>query len=346
VRTPWLVEDLPQAELRRGDKREDGRVKVTALAGGVGAGKFLRGLVRAVPPEDVTVVVNTGDDIAVHGLHISPDLDSVTYWLAAVADRDRGWGRQGETFRATTELGAFGAEGAWFGLGDLDLATHLYRTGLIARGATLSAATAAVARRFGIASRIVPMSDQRVTTRVEAMDVDGEPLDLHFQEYWVQREARDDVKAIRYDGADEARPAPGVEEAIAEADVLIVCPSNPVASIDPILAIPGMADAVAARQRVTAGISPIVGGAPLRGMADKLLPAVGVEVSAAGVAAYYARRELIGAWVMDQVDGPLAGRVESLGLRVSVADTIMVDDEASEALARIALEAALGGAAR
>src|SRR5438876_2919629 len=166
---------------------EDRRVKVAALAGGVGAGKFLRGLVRAVPPEDVTVVVNTGDDITLHGLHVSPDLDSVMYWLAGVADRERGWGREGETFHATTELGAFGAEGSWFGLGDLDLATHLFRTRLIAGGATLSEATAAVARRFGIAGRIVPMSDQSVTTRVEAIDVGGEPIDLNFQEYWVLR---------------------------------------------------------------------------------------------------------------------------------------------------------------
>jgi LPPG:FO 2-phospho-L-lactate transferase len=321
-------------------------MKIAALAGGVGAGKFLRGLVRAVPPEDVTVIVNTGDDIGAHGLHVSPDLDSVTYWLAGVADRDRGWGRVGETFRATEELRAFGAEGAWFGLGDLDLATHLVRTRLLAEGGTLSAATSAIARRFGITSRILPMSDQPVTTRVEATGEDGRPLDLHFQEYWVQRGARDDVKAIRFEGADEARPAPGVVEAVAGADVVIVCPSNPVASIDPILAVPGIATAIAARREAAVGISPIVGGMPLRGMADKLLPVVGVEVSAAGVAAYYSRRGLIGGWVMDEADGKHAGRVEALGLRVSVADTIMVDDDASERLARIALHAALEGTAR
>jgi LPPG:FO 2-phospho-L-lactate transferase len=321
-------------------------MKVTALAGGVGAGKFLRGLVRAVPPEDVTVVVNTGDDIDVHGLHVSPDLDSVTYWLGGAADRERGWGREGETFRTTEELGAFGAVGAWFGLGDLDLATHLVRTKALADGMPLSEATALIVRRFGIRCRILPMSDQRVTTRVEAADERGQALDLHFQEYWVQRKAADHVKAIRYEGAAAARPGPGVLEAIARADVVLVCPSNPVASIDPILAVPGVAAAISGRRDVTAGISPIVGGTPLRGMADKLLPAVGVEVSAAGVAGYYALRGLIGAWVMDEADRDQAGRVEALGLRVSVADSIMVDDGASERLARIALEAAAGGASR
>ena len=174
-------------------------MRVTALAGGIGAGKFLRGLVRAVAPEAVTVIANTGDDITMHGLHVSPDLDSVTYWLGDVFDRERGWGRRDETFRATEELRAFDPEQAWFNLGDLDLATHLFRTNLLAAGETLSAATAAVARRFGVVPRLLPMSDDPVTTRISVV-ADGEELDLHFQEYWVRRGGRDEVKAVRYEG--------------------------------------------------------------------------------------------------------------------------------------------------
>jgi LPPG:FO 2-phospho-L-lactate transferase len=323
--------------------RDDEGVKIVALAGGVGAGKFLRGLVEAVPPEDVTVVVNTGDDVVVHGLHVSPDLDSVTYWLAGVADRERGWGRAGETFRATEEMGRFGAEGSWFGLGDLDLATHLYRATILEHGRPLSEATTAIARRFRITARVVPMTDDPVVTRIEASDGSGRALDLHFQEYWVKRGARDEVKGVRYEGAQHASPAPGVIEALAEADVVLICPSNPIASIDPILAVPGIAEGIAKRRLRVAGVSPIVRGAPLRGMADRLLPAVGVEVSAAGVGSYYAGRGLIGAWVIDEVDRDLAPRVEHAGVRVSVTDTIMVDDAAAERLAGVTIRAALAG---
>jgi LPPG:FO 2-phospho-L-lactate transferase len=319
-------------------------VKIVALAGGVGAGKFLRGLVRAVPPEDVTVVVNTGDDIIVHGLHVSPDVDSVMYWLAGVADGERGWGRAGETFRANEELGRLGAEGSWFGLGDLDLATHLFRTSLLEQGEPLSGATAEIARRFGVRVRVIPMTDDPVVTRVETVDGSGRALDLHFQEYWVKRGARDEVKGMRYDGAEHARPAPGVIGALADAEIVLICPSNPIASIDPILAVPDIAEAVAARRQRVAGVSPIVGGAPLRGMADRLLPVAGVEVSAAGVGAYYAERGLIGAWVIDEADRSLAPRVEQVGVRVSVADTIMVDDAVAERLARATVQAALAGA--
>lgn len=308
---------------------------VVALAGGVGAGKFLRGLVRVVPASQVTVIVNTADDIAMHGLHVSPDLDSVTYWLGDVADRERGWGRRNETFRATDELRAFDAEGAWFNLGDLDLATHLYRTRLVAGGATLSQATARIAARFGLAVRILPMSDDPVTTRIDAVEL-GRELDLHFQEYWVKRRAADEVKAIRYEGADTAGPAPGVLEAIAAAEAIAVCPSNPVASIGPILALRGMREALAARRDRVVGVSPIVGGAPLAGMADRLMPVAGVEVSAVGAARFY--RGLLGAWVMDEVDRDLAPRAEELGLRVAVTDTIMADDGKAEAVARTALE--------
>jgi LPPG:FO 2-phospho-L-lactate transferase len=310
-------------------------MRVTALAGGVGAGKFLRGLVRAVPPADVTVIVNTADDISMHGLHISPDLDSVTYWLGDVFDRERGWGRRDETFRATEELRRFDADAAWFGLGDLDLATHLYRTRLLAEGLSLSHATARIVARFGIAARILPMSDEPVTTRVDVVSF-GRELDLHFQEYWVKRHAQDEVKAIRYEGLAEARPAPGVLEAIGGADAVVICPSNPVASIGPILAVPGVREAVADRRDRVVGISGIVGGAPLAGMADRLMPVAGVEVTAAGAAECY--RGLIGAWVIDEADRALEPRIEAMGLRVGVTDTIMADDLVAEALARTALD--------
>jgi LPPG:FO 2-phospho-L-lactate transferase len=307
---------------------------VTALAGGIGAGKFLRGLVRAVAPTDVTVIVNTADDIRMHGLHVSPDVDSVTYWLGDEFDRERGWGRRDETFRATEELRRFDADAAWFNLGDLDLATHLFRTRLLAEGRTLSEVTARVAARFGVASRILPMSDDPVTTRISAVAV-GRELDLHFQEYWVQRHAQDDVKAVRYEGVEGAHPASGVLEAIGSAETIVVCPSNPVASIGPILAVPGIRDALSARRDRVVGVSGIVGGAPLAGMADKLMPVAGVEVTAAGAAECY--RGLLAGWVIDEVDRDLAPRIEATGVRVAVTDTIMTDDAKAEALARTAL---------
>ena len=311
-------------------------MKVAALAGGIGAGKFLRGLARVVPGSDLTVIVNVADDIVVHGLHVSPDPDSVTYWLGDVFDRERGWGRRSESFRATEELRRIDPEAAWFGLGDVDLATHLFRTGRLAAGTRLSAVTASIARRFGVEARVLPATDDRVETRIECVDqLTGERLDLHFQEYWVRRGARDAVKEIRYDGAPDAAPAPGVLDSIAEADVVVVCPSNPVVSIGPILAIPGVHDAVAARRTVAVGISGIVGGAPISGMADKLMPAAGIEITAAGVAEHY--RDLVCAWLLDDVDRDLVARVESLGIRCGSTDTIMLDDDRAEAVARAAL---------
>jgi LPPG:FO 2-phospho-L-lactate transferase len=309
-------------------------MRVTALAGGIGAGKFLRGVVRAVAPEAVTVIANTGDDITMHGLHVSPDLDSVTYWLGDVFDRERGWGRRDETFRATEELRSFDPEQAWFNLGDLDLATHLYRTNLLAAGETLTSATDAVARRFGVVPRIIPMSDDPVTTRISVV-ADGEELELHFQDYWVRRGGRDEVKAVRYEGAERSRPASGVLEALADADAIVLCPSNPVASLGPILAVPGIRDAVGARRTDVVGVSGIVAGAPLAGMADRLMPAAGAEVTAAGAAKCY--RGLLGAWVVDDVDRALIPRIEATGLRVGATDSIMTDDAKAEALARFAL---------
>jgi LPPG:FO 2-phospho-L-lactate transferase len=311
-------------------------VKVAALAGGIGAGKFLRGLARVVPGPDLTAIVNVADDVTIHGLHVSPDPDSVTYWLGDAFDRERGWGRRDETFRATEELQAFGAAEAWFGLGDLDLATHLYRTQLLAESVPLSDVTARVCARFGVTTRVLPVTDDPVQTRIECIDRDaGDLLDIHFQEYWVRRRAADEVKGIRYEGARDARPAPGVLDAIADADAVVFCPSNPVVSIGPILAIPGVRDAVARRRRHAVGVSGIVGGGPVSGMADRLMPAAGIDVSAAGVAAHYAA--LLSAWLVDETDRALAGRVEGLGLRCGVTDTIMTDDDRAEAVARAAL---------
>jgi LPPG:FO 2-phospho-L-lactate transferase len=315
-------------------------MSVVALAGGVGAGKFLRGLIRVVPATEVTVIVNTGDDLVVHGLFVSPDLDSVTYWLAGLMDRERGWGRAGETFRATGELRRIDAEGSWFGLGDLDLATHLFRTGRRAQGHSLAEATVELTRRLGVDARLLPMSDDPVTTRIEVVDERGDVHDLHFQEYWVQRGGVDQVKGVRYEGASRATPAPGVLASIAEADAVLVAPSNPIASIDPILAVPGIRDAIRARRDRVAGVSPIVGGAPLRGMADRLLPVAGVEVSAAGVADHY--RDLLGGWVIDRVDAAQADRVRGRGVRVAVVDTVMSDDDVAASVARRVLDLATG----
>jgi LPPG:FO 2-phospho-L-lactate transferase len=311
-------------------------VRVTALAGGIGAGKFLRGLARIVPGDDLTAIVNVGDDLVIHGLHVSPDPDSVTYWLGDAFDRERGWGRRDETFRATQELATFDPDAAWFGLGDLDLATHLFRTGALAAGSPLSEVTARIAARFGVHARLLPASDDRIETRIDAVDRrTGEPLDLHFQEYWVRRRAADPVKGVRYVGASGASPAPRVLDAIAEADAIVFCPSNPVVSIGPILAVPGIRDAVERRRGSAVGVSGIVGDAPVAGMADKLMPAVGIEVTAAGVAEHY--RDLLSGWLIDEVDRDAIPRVRSFGLRCDATDTIMVDDDRAETVARAAL---------
>jgi LPPG:FO 2-phospho-L-lactate transferase len=315
-------------------------MQIVALAGGVGAGKFLRGVDRAFPGDLTTVIVNTGDDIEIHGLHVSPDLDSVCYWLSGLMDRERGWGRAGETFNAMDAMRTSGVIDAWFGLGDRDLATHVLRTQLLHEGRTLSQATAAIrSTLLGLATDVVPMSDDTVTTRIDVFDAAGEPLDLHFQEYWVKRHAQDPVKGVRFEGIERAAPAPGVLDAIAGADVLLVCPSNPVVSIGPILAVPGIRDSVAARSGPVIGVSPIVGGAPLAGMADKLMPAAGLEVSAIGAARAY--RDLLSGWVIDDRDREAEPRIaEELGVRVAVTDTVMRDDEIAAAVARTAVELA------
>ncbi len=282
------------------------------------------------------MIVNVADDVEIHGLHVSPDPDSVTYWLGGAFDRERGWGRRGDTFRASDELRSFGADDAWFSLGDLDLATHVFRTDLLRRGVPLSVVTDRIAAHFGVTARLLPVTDEPIETRIACRDLrTGAPIDLHFQEYWVKRRASDPVEGVRYEGATRARPAPGVLAAIAEADIVVVCPSNPVVSIGPILAVPGVRGAVERRRDRVVGVSGIVGGGPVVGMADKLMPAVGIEVSAAGVATHY--RDLLGAWLIDTTDAALAPRIEGLGVRVGVTDTIMRDDDRAEAVAREAL---------
>jgi LPPG:FO 2-phospho-L-lactate transferase len=306
---------------------------LVALAGGVGAARFLRGLLLVRDPGGVVVVGNTGDDLRMHGLAVSPDLDSVAYTLAGLADEERGWGLAGETWNVGEALARLGEPG-WFALGDRDIATHLLRTRLLAEGATLSTATAEVCRRLGVPLRLLPMSDQRVETRVEVDGPDG-PEDLGFQEWWVGRQARDPVRRVRFEGVERARPAPGVLEAIATASGIVLCPSNPVVSIAPILAVPGVRDAIQAAPCRVVAVTPIVGGAPVRGMADRLLPAWGVEVSARGVAGLYAR--LADAFVLDAVDAGQAGDVTALGLEAVVVPTLMRTVEDAAALAKAAL---------
>lgn len=304
---------------------------ITVLAGGVGAARFLGGLVDAVGAAAVTAVVNVGDDLQHYGLHVSPDLDTVTYHLAGVVHPEREWGRADESFVVAGELERFGEPG-WFSLGDRDLATHIYRTRRLHEGAPLSAVTAEVTAAFGVEVRLLPATDDRVETRVATAD----GRDLHFQEYWVGEGARPEVAAVRLAGAGGAAPAPGVLDALRDARSVLVAPSNPVVSIGTILEIPGIREALSAAAAPVVGISPIVGGGVVRGMADRLLPAVGAEVSAAGVARLY--RDLLDGWVVDQCDRELAGTIE--GPEVVVTDTMMDRAGVATELARTCLRLA------
>ncbi|TMK22567.1 MAG: 2-phospho-L-lactate transferase [Actinobacteria bacterium] len=310
---------------------------IVVLAGGVGAARFLRGVVRVVDPADVTVIGNTGDDVEMYGVHVSPDLDIVIYTLGGAIDEERGWGLAGDTHRMLEELRALGTD-AWFTLGDRDYGVCLARTLAERTGEPLSSITARMADRFGAGIRLLPMTDDPVATRVLVLDEEGHELDLHFQEYWVGRRARDEVVSVRLDGADRARPGPGVLDAIASADAILLAPSNPVVSIGTILSIPGIRDAVRSSATPVVGVSPIVGGAPVRGMADKLMPAAGVDVTASGAASLY--RDFLDGWVIDLVDAPLAPAIEAFGVRVEVAQTMMNTVEDAAALAKVALELA------
>ena len=306
--------------------------RVTALAGGTGAAKLLRGLMRVVDPAGVTVIGNTGDDTEVWGLHVSPDLDTVTYALAGALDVARGWGRADETFHCLSAMAGLGAD-TWFNLGDRDLATHLMRTRAMRAGQPLSAITAELARRLGVSTRIVPMSDDPVRTRVETPD--GW---LDFQEYFVREKAQPPVRGVAYVGAERARPAPGVLEALRDADVVLVCPSNPVTSVGPILAVPGIVDALVATSAVVVGVSPIVGGAPVSGPAGALMRARGLDVSPGGVAAAYA--PWLRTLIIDTRDREATAAVSGHGARAVVAETIMTDRASEVALARAVIAAA------
>lgn len=310
---------------------------ITALAGGVGAAKFLVGLVRVIDPADVTVIVNVADDETFHGLHVSPDLDSVTYALGGVNDTAQGWGRADESFRTIDELTRFGVE-PWFRLGDLDLATHLVRTERLASGQPLSQVTAGIAAAFGLRCRLLPVTDDRLRTIITATDpATGTARAFPMQEWFVRHRGTPAVLGVEFDGATVARPAPGVLGAIADADIVVVCPSNPVISVGPLLAVPGVHDALVRRRDRVVAISPIVGGTPVRGPADRLMTPLGIEVSSLGVARHY--RDLCGTIVIDDVDAHLAPEIAALGVRCVVTDTMMRDQAIAAALAERALAA-------
>jgi LPPG:FO 2-phospho-L-lactate transferase len=309
---------------------------LAALAGGVGAARFLRGLVRVVPAEDVVAIVNTADDDTFHGLHVSPDLDSVTYTLAGAEHPEQGWGLAGETFACIDALERYGSS-TWFRLGDRDLATHLFRTELLRSGATLSDATAAITRAWGVQTHLVPMSDDPVSTRITVRTADGGTTELRMQEWFVRDRAEPPVVAVRFEGAEAARPGPGVLEALETAETVLICPSNPVISIGPILAVPGVRDVLRRRRDRVVGVSPIIAGAPVKGPADRLMQPLGVEVSCVGVARSYA--DVCGTLVIDAGDASRAPEVEALGVRAVVADTLMTDARVAAALARHTLDA-------
>lgn len=304
---------------------------VLALAGGVGAARFLSGLVRAVPPTRVTAVVNTGDDRFFYGAHVCPDLDIVTYTLAGRVDVERGYGLSGDSFALIEALGSLGHE-TWFRLGDRDFATCHHRTLCLRLGAGLAEVTDEIRRAFGVEVRILPMSEDPCPTIVQL----GDGTRVHFEEYLVRDGAPDDVAAVDLTAAQSARPAPGVMQALGEAGAILICPSNPVVSIGPILAVRGVRDAMAASGAPVVAISPIIGGAPVKGPADRLLRGIGIEVSARGVAGMY--RDFIDAFVLDERDADQVADIEAMDLRVRVIDTLMRD---ADAAARVA-EAALG----
>ena len=300
---------------------------VTVLAGGVGAARFLQGLVQVCPPEDITAVVNTADDVVLHGLHVSPDVDTVVYTLAGAIDRERGWGLAGETWQAMDALERYGGV-TWFRLGDRDLGTHLYRAHRLAQGAGLAEVTGEIARAWGLDLTVLPVTEDRLETRVTVVD-EGE---IGFQEYFVQRRHDIPVEGVRFAGAEAARPAAGVLPAVAGAGVVVIAPSNPLVSIGPLLAVPGVREAVIDRRDHTVAVSPIVGGRALKGPADRMLDELGHESSAVGVARLYA--PLAAALVIDEIDRDLAPAVEAEGVRAVVTDTVMRDPQTAAELAR------------
>ena len=320
---------------------------ITVLAGGVGAARLLRGMVRAVPASDVTAIVNTADDVVLHGLHVSPDLDTVTYTLAEAGNPETGWGLAGETWQAMDALERLGGH-AWFRLGDRDLGTHLHRTGRLADGAGLATVTAEIATAWGLELTLLPMTEDRVATMVtlarcdEAREESSEQTseqasrEVGFQEYFVRLGHSVAVESVRFDGAQESLPGPGVLDALADADVVVIAPSNPIVSIGPLLAVPGIAEALRSRRADTVAVSPIVAGVALKGPADRLMRELGHEASVVGVARIY--RDLAATLVVDAADAGLADAVEAEGMACVVTDTIMSSPEVAADLSRRILE--------
>ena len=311
-------------------------MRITVLAGGVGAARFLRGLKAAAPDAEITVIGNTGDDIILFGLHISPDLDTVMYTLGGGISEERGWGRADETFTVLPELSAYGAGPDWFTLGDRDIATHITRTAMLSSGATLSEATRRLCERWRPGVILLPMSDDRVETHVAIDDGTG-PRSVHFQEWWVRLRAAVPAREIVATGADRARPAPGVLEAIEAADFVLLPPSNPVVSIGTIMSVPGIAEAV--RAKTVVGVSPIIGDAPVHGMADACLTAIGVATTATGVAAHYGAGLLDG-WLVDERDKAAVDAPELAGIAVRAMPLYMTNLGTAAEIAHAALELA------
>ncbi len=305
---------------------------ITALAGGVGASKFLDGLCRIIPPEDLTIIVNTGDDIHMFGLYIAPDLDIVTYTLAGIVNPAMGWGIDGDTFNCIDRLVGYTGGERWFNLGDRDLATHIYRTQLLNEGRTLSEVADMIRRSHGVAARILPMTDAHTPTTIVS-----DEGDLHFQEYLVRRRAQPKVMGLRFENIGSAVPAPGVAEAILQAEAIIVCPSNPLISIGPILAVPGMRDLLKQTSARVGAISPIVGGASLKGPSDRMLADLGMEVSARQVAELYS--DFIDIFILDLQDAEMTVEIEKIVSEVVCTETVMSDGEKRKALARATLAA-------
>jgi len=303
--------------------------KITALAGGVGASKLLLGLYQIMDPAALTIVVNTGDDIVLHGLKICPDLDIVTYTLAGVVDPAKGWGFRGETFHALKRLAVYGRP-HWFNLGDRDLATHIHRTAMLSEGKSLSQAADLIRTALRVQARILPMSDTAIPSLIDSSEGP-----LHFQEYLVKRRAQPLVKGIRFPGVEAARPAPGVLEALRDAGRILICPSNPLISIGPILSVPGVREALRARQSDVLAVSPIVGGKSLKGPSDKMLAQLGYAANALGVARLYA--DFVGTLVIDSVDREHARAIRRLGMKVAVLPTVMKTLAEKRKLARALL---------
>ncbi len=311
---------------------------IVALAGGVGAARMLRGLIAVTDPTGIIAVVNTGDDTRLHGLHISPDLDTVTYTLAGMINPETGWGLTGETWAAMGELRAYsGGRLGWFNLGDRDLGTHLYRTTRMEEGASLSMVTAEIAARWGVEVQIVPMSDRPVETRLVVVEPDGHEQEVGFQDYFVGRRHDVPVRAVRLAGIDAAPAAPGILAAIGSADGILICPSNPIVSVGPVLATGGIGAAVGARRDRVVAVSPIVAGKALKGPADRMLTELGHEASVVGVARLWA--PFAATLVIDEADAALADEVGAVGMRPVVTSTVMSGPAEAAALARTVLEA-------